>query len=158
MRMAKACGATRLKIFGDSNLVVQQVMNRCDAVSNNMTAYRNLYYYLEGTFDGCEASHVSRASNEEADNMANPQCLPVPPGVFSEEIVERSIKDNKTSSSIKQSQHTTAGSGADKEVTEGTTEPKEVMMVEVTWMQPYLAYMVNKTLPKDVVEAQRIVR
>jgi ribonuclease HI len=39
MKMAKACGATRLKIFGDSNLVVQQVMNRCDAVSDNMTAY-----------------------------------------------------------------------------------------------------------------------
>jgi hypothetical protein len=38
MGMAKACGATRLKIFGDSNLVVQQVMNRCDAISNNMTA------------------------------------------------------------------------------------------------------------------------
>jgi hypothetical protein len=33
-----------------------------------------------------------------------------------------------------------------------------VMMVEVTWMQPYLAYMVNKTLPEDVVEARRIVR
>jgi hypothetical protein len=32
------------------------------------------------------------------------------------------------------------------------------MMVEVTWMQPYLAYMVNKTLTEDVVEAQRIVR
>jgi hypothetical protein len=42
MKMAKACGATRLKIFGDSNLVVQQVMNRCDAISDNMTAYRNL--------------------------------------------------------------------------------------------------------------------
>jgi ribonuclease HI len=41
MRMAKACGATRLKIFGDSNLVVQQVMNRYDVVSD-----RNLYYYL----------------------------------------------------------------------------------------------------------------
>jgi ribonuclease HI len=27
MKMAKACGATRLKIFGDSNLIVQQVMN-----------------------------------------------------------------------------------------------------------------------------------
>jgi ribonuclease HI len=27
MKMATACGATRLKIFGDSNLVVQQVMN-----------------------------------------------------------------------------------------------------------------------------------
>jgi ribonuclease HI len=71
MKMAKACGATRLKIFGDSNLVIQQVMNRCDAISDNMTAYRNLYYYLEGTFDGCEVSHVSRANNEDADNLAN---------------------------------------------------------------------------------------
>jgi ribonuclease HI len=32
MKMTKACGATRLKIFGDSNLVVQQVMNRCDVI------------------------------------------------------------------------------------------------------------------------------
>jgi ribonuclease HI len=71
MKMAKACGATRLKIFRDSNLVVQQVMNHCDATNENMTAYRNMYYYLEGTFDGCEVSHVSRESNEEADNLAN---------------------------------------------------------------------------------------
>jgi hypothetical protein len=98
MKMAKACGATRLKIFGDLNRVVQQVMNRCDAISDNMTAYRNLYYYLEGIFDGCKVSHVSRASNKEADNLANigSQCLPIPPGVFWEEIIERSIKNNKT--------------------------------------------------------------
>jgi hypothetical protein len=37
-------------------------------------------------------------------------------------------------------------------------EPEVVMMVEVTWMQPYLAYMLNKTLPKDVVESRRIMR
>jgi hypothetical protein len=49
-------------------------------------------------------------------------------------IIESSIKDNKTSSSSKQNQHTTADSGADKEATEGTTEPEEVMMVKVTWM------------------------
>jgi ribonuclease HI len=84
MRIAKACGATRLRIFGDSNLVVQQAMNHSDAVSDNMTTYRNLYYYLEGTFNGCEVSHISRTSNEEADNLANigSQSLPVPPGVF----------------------------------------------------------------------------
>jgi hypothetical protein len=158
MRMDKACGTTRLKIFVDSNLVVQQVMYRCDAVSDNMTAYQNIYYYLEGTFDGCEVSHVSRASNEEDDNLANigSQCLPVPPGDFWEEIVDRSIKENKTLSSGKQSQNATAGSGANKEVIESITEPEEVMMVEVTWMQPYLAYMINKTLPEDVVEARRI--
>jgi ribonuclease HI len=116
MKMAKACGATRLKIFGDSNLVVQQVMNRCDAISDNMTAYRNLYYYLEGTFDGCEVSHISRASNKEADYLANigSQCLPIPPGVFWEEIIERSIKGSKTSTLGEPSQHVTIGSGAGK--------------------------------------------
>jgi hypothetical protein len=134
MKMAKACGATRLRIFGDSNLIVQQAMNRCDAISDNMTAYRNLYYYLEGTFDGCEVSHISRISNEEADHLANigSQCLPVPPGVFWEEIMERSIKENKTSSTHKQGKHTTADSRASKEAAENTIEPKNVMMVEVT--------------------------
>jgi ribonuclease HI len=114
IKMAKACGATRLKIFGDSNLVVQQVMNKCDAISDSMTAYRNLYYYIEGTFDGCEVLHVSRASNEEANNLANigSQCLPVPQGVFWEEIIERSIKKSKTSTTEGQ----TTGSGAKKQV------------------------------------------
>jgi ribonuclease HI len=160
IKMAKACGATRLKIFGDSNLVVQQVMNRCDAISNHMTAYRNLYYYLEGTFDGCEVSHVSRASNEEADNLANigSQCLPIPPGVFWEEIIERSIKSSKNSTPGEPSQHPTMGSGASKPGTGSTVEPEEVMMIEETWMQPYLAYMINKTLPEDTVEARMIIR
>jgi hypothetical protein len=79
-------------------------------------------------------------------------------GVFWEEIIERSIKDNKNLSSSKQKKHTTAGSGADKEGTEDTIEPEEIMMVEVTWMQPYLAYMIKKTVPEDAVEARRIVR
>jgi ribonuclease HI len=157
MKMAKACGATRLKIFGDSNLVVQQVMNKCDTISDNMTAYRNKYYYLEGTFDGCKVSHVNRASNEEADNLANigSQCLPVPQRVFWEEIVERSIKSNKTLTIEEQGQHQATGSGARKT---STTELEEIMMIEETWMQPYLAYMINKTLPEDTIQAKRIIR
>jgi hypothetical protein len=31
------------------------------------------------------------------------------------------------------------------------------MMIEETWMQPYLAYMINKTLPEDTVEERRII-
>jgi ribonuclease HI len=31
MRMAKAYGATHIKIHGDSNLIAQQVMKECDA-------------------------------------------------------------------------------------------------------------------------------
>jgi hypothetical protein len=37
------------------------------------------------------------------------------------------------------------------------TEPEEVMMIEVTWTQPYLAYMLHKTLAKYVVKARRIM-
>jgi hypothetical protein len=138
MKMAKACGEIRLKLFGDSNLVVQQVMNRCDAINENMTTYRNLYYYLEGTFDGCEVSHISIASNEEADNLANigSQCLLVPQGVFWEEIVERSIKGTKVSTTGEQAQYQATGSGAGSS---GAVEPEEVMMIEESWMQPYLA-------------------
>jgi hypothetical protein len=135
-------------------------MNRCDTISDNMTAYRNLYYYLEGIFDGCEVSHVSRASNKEADNLANigSQCLPILPGVFWEEIIERSIKHNKTSTIGELGQHPTTGSGAGKPGTGSTAEPVEVMMIEETWMQPYLAYMINKALPEDTVDAKRIIR
>jgi hypothetical protein len=161
MKMAKACGATRLKIFGDSNLVVQQVMNQCDAISDNMTTYMNLYYYLEGTFDGCEVSHISRASNEEADNLANigSQCLPIPPGVFWEEIIERSIKGlfSKKFDSRGTKLASDDRLGAGKPGTESRGEPEGVMMIEETWMQPYLAYMMNKTLPEDTVEARRII-
>jgi hypothetical protein len=31
-------------------------------------------------------------------------------------------------------------------------------MIEETWIQPYLAYMINKTLPEDTVETRRIIR
>jgi hypothetical protein len=50
MRMAKACGATRIKIHGASNLIAQQVMEECDATCANMIAYRATYDKLEGNF------------------------------------------------------------------------------------------------------------
>jgi hypothetical protein len=102
----------------------------------------------------------SRANNEEADNLANigSPCLPIPPGVFWEEIIERSIKYNKTLTTGEPGQHPTTGSGAGKPGIGSIAEPEEVMMIEETWMQPYLAYMINKVLPEDTVEARRIIR
>jgi hypothetical protein len=92
--MAKACGMTRIKIHGGSNLIAQQVMKECDATCANMIAYRTMYDKLEGHFEGCEVTHIGRESNEEADNLANvgSKCLTIPPGVFFEEIFERSVK------------------------------------------------------------------
>jgi ribonuclease HI len=71
MKMAKACGATRLKIFGDSNLVVQQVMNRCDTINDNMMAYKNLYHYLEWmrslAHDGLQEHSMDAKSRTSAE-------------------------------------------------------------------------------------------
>ena len=88
MKMALACGATRLMIYGDSNLVVQQTMKECDAKADNMVAYRNLYNLLEGSFDGCELRYIARSSNEEADRLANigSTMAPIPSGVFLKRI------------------------------------------------------------------------
>jgi ribonuclease HI len=151
MRMAKACGATHLKIFGDSNLVVQQVMNLCDAMSNNITAYRDMYYNIEGTFDGCKVLHIRRSSNKEADNLANTgsQCLPIIIGVFWEEINERSIKSSKPSGSKNTKEKPKAGLGAAPvaEDQDDEPEPEDFMMIKVTRMHPYLAYIINEELP-----------
>ena len=128
--MAKACGATRLKIFGDSQLVAQQVMNKCDAVNDSMIAYKEVYNEFEKTFDGCEVNHVSRLSNDEADVLANigSHCLPIPPGVFWEEISERSTRPKKA-----------------------PKQPKKKDKV-------YLSYITRKEIPEDPVEARRVIR
>src|SRR4051812_25343337 len=92
--MEKTCGATRLSIYGESNLVIQKEMRDCDAFADNMMAYQKLYNTLEGGFDGCELNYVTRANNIEADELANIGSTrgPVPPGVFLESIRQRSIK------------------------------------------------------------------
>ena len=58
MKMALACGATRLMIYGDSYLVMQQAMKLCDATAENMIVYRELYNTMEGNFDICELRHI----------------------------------------------------------------------------------------------------
>ena len=58
MWMAKALRCTRLIIYGDSKLVVEQTMKACDALTDNMIAYRNLYNMMEGEFEGCELRQI----------------------------------------------------------------------------------------------------
>jgi hypothetical protein len=162
MRMAKACGATRIKIHGDSNLIAQQVMKECDATCTNMIAYRAMYDKLKGNFEGCEVTHIGRESNEEVDNLANigSKCLPIPPGVFFEEIFERSIKIKPvidpalaTCSEAQQGSTTPAAGTEDL--------PKDaaaVMLIEAIWTKPYLAYLMRGELPEDPIHYRQIMR
>jgi hypothetical protein len=160
--MAKACGATRIKIHGDSNLIAQQVMKECDATYANMIAYRAMYDKLEGDFEGCEVTHISRESNEEADNLANvgSRCLPIPPGVFFEEIFERSVKIKPaidpalaTRSGAKKTNSTPAAGTEDF-----SKDTAAVMLVEAVWTKPYLAYLARGKLPEDPIHRRQVMR
>jgi hypothetical protein len=155
MRMAKACGATRIKIHGDSNLIAQQVMKECDAICANMVAYRAMYDKLEGDFEGCEVTHIDRESNEEADNLANigSKSLSIPPGVFFEEIFERSVKIKPatdpalaTRSGAKQANPTPAAGIEDL-----SKEAATIMLAKAVWTKPYLAYLMRGELPEDPI-------
>jgi hypothetical protein len=104
-----------------------------------------MYDKLDDDFEGCEVTHISRESNEEADNLANvgSKCLPIPPGVFFEEIFERSVKIKPASdpvlatrSGAKQTNPTpTAGT---EDLSKDTAT---VMLIEAVWTKPYLAYL-----------------
>ena len=133
-------------IYGDSNLVVQQTMKACDAISENMATYRDLCNTLEGSFDGCELCHISRGSNEEADTLANigSTCAPIPPGVFLEQINTRSIKymdpdaPAAVAPAVSSEPATIVNVGAPEET---KSSSYEVFLVEPSWTQPYIAYL-----------------
>ena len=85
-------------------------MHECDALNDNMIAYRDLYDTLEGDFDGYELQHISHESNEEANTLANigSTCAKVPPGVFLEQICVPSIKRKFPKGSPEEAEHSGA--------------------------------------------------
>jgi hypothetical protein len=69
-------------------------MNFCDAISDNMIAYRQMYQSMEAKFEGYELKNIGRASNKEADALENigSTCSPIPDVVCYEVINQWSIK------------------------------------------------------------------
>src|SRR4051812_29020530 len=157
MRMAKTCGATRLIIYGDSNLVIQHTMRNCNAIVDNMAAYQKLYNELEGNFDGCELNYITRDNNTEADELANigSTRAPVPPGVFLESINRRSIKvqattpeavvDGEDATETAHVAATTLSEGTSTSTSDSTT-PTE--FEGPVWTKPVHRFLIEGTLPQ----------
>jgi hypothetical protein len=106
--------------------------------------------------------HIGRKSNEEADNLANigSKCLPIPPGVFFEEIFERSVKIKPvidpalaTRSGAKQTGPTPAAGTQDL-----SKEMTKIMLVEAVWTKPYLAYLTRGKLAEDPIHHRQVMR
>ena len=70
LRMAISLGVRRLMVYGDSDLVVNQVMKEWDVRSPAMTGYCNAMRKLEKKFEGLELHHIPRLKNQAADDLA----------------------------------------------------------------------------------------
>jgi hypothetical protein len=122
-----------------------------------------MYDKLEGNFEGCEVTLIGRESNEEADNFANigSKCLPIPPGVFFEEIFERYVKIkpaivDPVLATRSGASHPGIASAAGKE--DPSKQTATVMLVEGVWTEPYLACLINGELPEDTIHHRQIMR
>jgi len=85
-------GVRHLDVWGDSKLVVDQVMESSyhDA---KMAAYCRKVRRLEDKFDGLKLNHISRCLNETADALAKVASSrePVPTGVFANDQHKPSV-------------------------------------------------------------------
>jgi hypothetical protein len=124
-----------------------------------MIAYHQLYQNMEAKFEGCELKHIGRASNEEADALANigSMCSPIPDGVFYEVITQRSIKE-KASAPPKSSDDVPEAGPQQNDQGAPPQSAEQVLLLEPLWTKPFLAYLIRQQLPEDPVEARRIVR
>jgi ribonuclease HI len=146
MRIAVSLGIKRLIAYDDSKVVIDQVNKACDVKKETMNAYCAEVRKLEDHFEGLEFHEVSRDNNVAANmlsKLGSKRAL-VPAGVFVQDLRKPSIRlpnNPETSPS-----NILAG--------------RDVLMTEaeVNWCLDFIAYIVEKRVPEDKVEREKIVR
>jgi ribonuclease HI len=93
LRIAMALGICRLKVLGDSLLVVNKANKEWSCLDAKMLLYCQELRKLENNFDGLEYLYMLRGENKIADELAklgSSQAM-VPTWVFLQELHEPSI-------------------------------------------------------------------
>ena len=70
LRLAKEMNLTRVRCFGDSDLVAQQVSGTWDSRDPVMAAYRRAVSDVAGHFHGYQVDHIDRRLNEATDSLS----------------------------------------------------------------------------------------
>jgi ribonuclease HI len=145
LRIAVSLEIKRLIAYGDSKVVIDQVNKACN-VKETMNAYYTEVCKLEDHFEGLEFHHVSRDNNVAADvlsKLGSKRAL-VPAGVFVQDLHKSSIR---LLSDLETSPNDVPGS-------------RDVLIAEaeVDWHPDFIAYIVEKRVPEDKVEREKIVR
>ena len=158
LRMAISLGVCRLMVYGDSDLVVNQVMKEWDVRSPAMTGYCNAVRKLEKKFEGLELHHIPRLKNQAADDLAKigSKREAIPSNVFLEHIHTPSVQEDPFTEEAPQPKSAT--DPTEVEVPAVVDLIMEVLVITPDWTIPYIAYILRKELPEDEEEARQIVR
>ena len=102
LKKALYLGVKELKVYGDSEIIVKQVRNLIQCISNRLTRYQREVWDLLPSFSSFNIFLVPRYLNTDVDLLANvaSQFIPLKnfePNAFSLELIYRpSIPDNIT--------------------------------------------------------------
>jgi ribonuclease HI len=148
LRIAVSLGIKRLITYGDSKVIIDQVNKACDIKKDSMNAYYANVRKLEAHFEGLEFHHVCRDNNVAADVLSKlgSKCVLVPAGVFVQDLRKPSIRLL-----------------SDPDTSPGDVPPlsgRDILMAEAEddWHLDFIAYILEKRVPEDKVECEKIVR
>jgi ribonuclease HI len=159
LRIAIELGIQRLNARGDSQLVIDQVMNNSHCRDQKMEAYCDEVRRLEDKFHRLELNHVARRYNETADELAKIALgrTTVPPDVFSRDIYQPSMKLDDAPEPDETSAQPEVPSAAEGEALRIEGQQNGVAPNQ-NWQTPYLQYLLRGELPLDKAEARRLAR
>jgi ribonuclease HI len=164
LRIAIELGFRRLDARGDSQLVIDQVMNNSHCRDPKMEAYCDEVRRLEDKFFGLELNHIARRYNETADELAKIASgrTTVPLDVFSRDLHQPSVKTDDTPEPEKVSALPEAPSAQPEAplAPEGEAlrveEERNGVLPNRDWQTTYLQYLHQGELPLDRAKARRL--
>ncbi|XP_015689941.1 uncharacterized protein LOC107303772 [Oryza brachyantha] len=153
LRLAISLRIRWLLVRGDSQLVVNQVMNKWTCANENMQAYRQEVRKLENRFEGLELVHVLRHNNEATDELANlgSKRLQVLTDMFVEHLMKPTV-ENKGEPEPTPGEAEDAGDNGQPP----NSNDRTVAVLTNDWRTPFIKFLTEEVLPTDKAEAERV--
>jgi ribonuclease HI len=179
LKIAIEIGVKCLDVWGDSQLVIDQVMKNASCHDDKMEVYCKAVRALEDKFYGIELNHVPRRYNEEADELAKIASgrVTVPPNIFARDVAQPSVTlEPQPSNCTEPSGAPSNPAGAEPmdedpsnemfvlsllegyDVDDAEAMDVEPVPSEADWRDKYIAWMDRGELPSDRPEDTRVAR
>ncbi|KAI4973718.1 hypothetical protein ZWY2020_041499 [Hordeum vulgare] len=156
LRMAIALGVRRLMVYGDSDLVVNQVMNEWDVRNPTMTTYCNAVRKLEKKFEGLELHHVPRLKNQAVTSWQTRIHSETSPSDVASSTSTFLTKEDPFTE--EPAQPKSSSDPTEVDVPAVVDLIMEILAVIPDWIVLITAYILRQELPEDEVQARQIVR